>query len=54
MNLLTRLGRRLSRAGIVVTVGGVAVLATIVAYLGRSNAAVVLAPPADHMFALFP
>jgi hypothetical protein len=30
-NLLTRLGRRLSLAGIVVTVGGVALLATVVA-----------------------
>jgi hypothetical protein len=35
-NLLTRLGRRLSLAGIVVTVGGVAVLATIVARSGTS------------------
>ena len=43
-NLLTRLGRRLSLAGIVVTVGGVAVLATIVAHSGTAASAAELAP----------
>ena len=43
-NLLTRLGRRLSLAGIVVTVGGVTVLATIVARSGTAASAAELAP----------
>jgi hypothetical protein len=43
-NLLTRLGRLLSLAGIVVTVGGVAVLATIVANSGTAVSAAELAP----------
>ena len=42
-NLLTRLGRRLSLAGIVVTVGGVAVLAAIVAHSGTAASAAELA-----------
>jgi Major Facilitator Superfamily len=44
MNLLIRLGRRLSLAGIVVTVGGVAVLAAIVAHSGTAASAAELAP----------
>jgi MFS family permease len=43
-NLITRLGRRLSLAGIVVTVGGVAVLAAIVAHSGTAASAAELAP----------
>ena len=43
-NLVTRLGRRLSVAGIVVTVGGVAVLAAIVAHSGTAASAAELAP----------
>ena len=43
-NLVTRLGRRLSLAGIVVTVGGVAVLAAIVAHSGTAASAAELAP----------
>ena len=43
-NLVTRLGRRLSLAGIVVTVAGVAVLAAIVAHSGTAASAAELAP----------
>ena len=43
-NLVTRLGRRLSLAGIVATVGGVAVLAAIVAHSGTAASAAELAP----------
>jgi MFS family permease len=43
-NLVTRLGRRLSLAGIAVTVGGVAVLATIVVHSGTAASAAELAP----------
>jgi EmrB/QacA subfamily drug resistance transporter len=44
MNLLTKLGRRLSLAGIVVTVGGVGALLAIVAHSGTSATAAMLAP----------
>jgi MFS family permease len=44
MNLLTRLGRRLSLAGIAVTVGGVAVMLVIVAHAGTAASAAELAP----------
>src|ERR1700721_1824840 len=43
-NLVTRLGRRLSLAGIVVTVAGVAVLAAIVAHSGTAASPAELAP----------
>ena len=43
-NLVTRLGRRLSLAGIVVTVAGVAVLAAIVAHSGTAASTAELAP----------
>ena len=43
-NLVTRLGRRLSLAGIVVTVGSVAVLEAIVAHSGTAASAAELAP----------
>ena len=43
-NLVTRLDRRLSLAGVVVTVGGVAVLAAIVAHSGTAASAAELAP----------
>src|SRR5487761_416459 len=43
-NLLTRLGRRLSLAGIVVTMGGVDALAAIVAHSGTAASAAELAP----------
>src|ERR1700728_3008112 len=44
MNLITKLGRRLSLAGIVVTVAGVAALAAIVAHAGTAASAAELAP----------
>ncbi len=43
-NLVTRLGRRLSLAGIAVTVAGVAVLAAVVAHSGTAASAAELAP----------
>jgi MFS family permease len=43
-NLVTRLGRRLSLAGVVVTAGGVAVLAAVVAHSGTAASAAELAP----------
>jgi len=43
-NLVTRLGRRLSLAGIAATVGGVAVLAAIVAHSGTAASTAELAP----------
>src|SRR6202042_1835348 len=44
MNLITKLGRRLSLAGIMVTVAGVAALAAIVAHAGTAASAAELAP----------
>jgi hypothetical protein len=44
MNLITKLGRRLSLAGIVVTVAGVAALAAVVAHAGTAASAAELAP----------
>ena len=43
-NLVTRLGRRLSLAGIVATVAGVAVLAAVVAHSGTAASTAELAP----------
>ena len=43
-NLVTRLGRRLSLAGVVATVAGVAVLATIVAHSGTAASTAELTP----------
>jgi hypothetical protein len=43
-NIVTRVGRRLSLAGIMATVGGVALLAAMVAHSGTSASAAELAP----------